>query len=143
MNKIVLLMCGKNKSLKRAKAKDMYISERFHKSLEYALKLTDDNNIYVLSAKYGLLELETEIDYYDKSLYSFSLEDKKQWVENIFNQLKSKTNINEDIYVFLTDDDYSKHLVSLLKNTDLPLKGIDQNLHKDWFINTLSKLEGK
>lgn len=138
MSKIVLLMCGLKKKQTRTTAKDMYTSDRFRKSLEYAFKLTDSRNVYILSAQYGLLELETVIDNYDKSLYSFSHEEKTLWAKKVLNQLKIKTNIENDIYVFLTDDDYNEYLVPLLKNIDLPLKGLGPNQHKEWFIHKLS-----
>jgi len=78
MKTIVLLMCGRNKLSQKAKAKDLYTSPRFQKSLEYAKTLTDYSNIYVLSAKHGLLGLEQEIDCYDKSIYEMPDKEKKR-----------------------------------------------------------------
>lgn len=61
MKKIVLISCVSQKRSHRSKAKDLYISALFKKNLAYARRLNPDA-IYILSAKYGLVDLETEID---------------------------------------------------------------------------------
>lgn len=58
MKKIVLIACSSKKRKEKALVKDIYISALFKYSYEYAQKLNPDN-IFVLSAKYGLLETET------------------------------------------------------------------------------------
>lgn len=67
MKKIVLISCVSKKVSRKAKAKDLYISPLFVGNLRYARSLKPDN-IFVLSAKYGLLELETEVDPYNTTL---------------------------------------------------------------------------
>jgi len=82
METIVLLMCGKNKLPHPAKAEDLYTSPRFIESMNYAKSLTTQNNIYILSAKHGLLTLEQEVAPYDKSVYDMSSQEKKAWTDN-------------------------------------------------------------
>lgn len=60
MKQIVLISCVNQKLPHRAKAKDMYIRTLFKLNLQYAEKLNPDG-VYILSAKYGLLNLEQEI----------------------------------------------------------------------------------
>jgi hypothetical protein len=129
MKTIVLLMCGRNKLCKRAKAKDLYTSPRFQKSIEYAKILTDYSNIYVLSAKHGLLGLEQKIAPYNISIYEMSLQEKKAWADMVIKSLSNISNLKEDKYIFLTDDDYNKELLPFLSNIELPLKNIPQEEH--------------
>jgi len=138
MKTIVLLMCGKNKLSHKAKAKDLYTSPRFQKSIEYAKTLTDYSNIYVLSAKHGLLGLEQEIDPYDKSIYEMSVQEKKAWASMVIKSLSNISNLKKDKYIFLTDDDYSEYLLPFLVYYELPLKGILQDEHINFFNKLLS-----
>jgi hypothetical protein len=141
MKSIVLLMCGKNKLSHKAKAKDLYTSPRFQKSIEYAKTITDYSNIYVLSAKHGLLGLEQEIDPYDKSIYEMSVQEKKAWADMVIKSLSNISNLKEDKYIFLTDDEYCEFLLSYISNVELPLKGIMQDEHINFFNNKLLSLE--
>jgi len=141
MKPIVLLMCGKNKLSQKAKAKDLYTSPRFQKSIEYAKTITDYSNIYVLSAEHGLLGLEQEIDPYDKSIYEMSVQEKKAWADMVIKSLSNISNPKEDKYIFLTDDDYNEFLLPYISNFELPLKGIMQDEHINFFNNKLLSLE--
>jgi len=138
---IVLLMCGKNKLSHKAKAENLYTSPRFQKSIEYAKTLTDYSHIFVLSAEYKLLNLEEEIYPYDKSIYDMSKEEKLKWADNVIHLLNSVSNTHEDKYIFLTNDDYSKCLLSYLVNYELPLIGIPEEQHINYFNEKLSYIE--
>lgn len=65
--KIALISCVKQKADKPQKARNLYISSLFVKSLEYAEKINVDK-IYVLSAKYGLVPIDKVIEPYEKTL---------------------------------------------------------------------------
>ena len=67
---IVLISCVKKKASQPRPARELYISDLFRKSLKYAQSLSPDA-IYILSAKYGLLSLDTVIEPYDVTLKSF------------------------------------------------------------------------
>lgn len=140
MKSIVMLMCGKNKLPHKAKAKDLYTSPRFQKSIEYAKTITAYSCIYILSAKYGLVELEQELAPYDKSLYEMSAQEKKEWAVEVVKSLLSISDPNTDKYFFLTDDTYNEYLLPLLSNYELPLKGIPQEEHITFYNNQLSDL---
>jgi hypothetical protein len=71
MKKIVLISCVSQKRTQRSKAKDLYVSVLFKKNLAYARRL-NPYAIYILSAKYCLLDLETEIDPYNLTLNTMS-----------------------------------------------------------------------
>ena len=67
MSKIVLISCSSMKSENKCKAQDMYISPLFKLSLQYALSICADK-IFILSAKYHLLELDDVIEPYNVTL---------------------------------------------------------------------------
>jgi tetratricopeptide (TPR) repeat protein len=138
---IVLLMCGKKKLPNKAKVKELYTSLRFQKSIEYAKTLTVYSHIFVLSAEHYLLDLEKEINPYDKSIYEMTEREEIEWAENVIHLLNSVSNTDEDKYIFLTDDDYSKCLLTNLSNYELPLIGLPEEKHLSYFSEKLSSKE--
>ena len=57
---IVFLSCVSKKRNYPCEAQDLYTSDLFKKSLQYA-KTLNPSKIYILSAKYGVLELTDRI----------------------------------------------------------------------------------
>ncbi|MCL1947629.1 MAG: hypothetical protein FWF51_10865 [Chitinivibrionia bacterium] len=119
MGRIALISCAKQKcNLPRTKAKNMYASPLFKKSLEYVKNKLKPNKTFILSAKYGLLELEQEIDIYDETLKDKSKKEKREWAEKVFDQIKLKCNIEIDEFIFLAGKIYYKNLINLLPNRE-------------------------
>ncbi len=123
MARIVLISCAKTKLSQKSKAKDLYVSPLFRYSLQYAKSLSPDM-IFILSAKYGLLDLEKEIKPYDKALNKMSVQKVKKWANNVINQLKAKTNLKKDKFIFLAGEKYMKYLIPEISNCRIPLKGM-------------------
>lgn len=90
---IVFISCGKSKNKDAVIAKELYIGDLFNKSLKYARTLTTDNNIYILSANYGLLSLNDSVMYYEKTLNNFNKQNRKLWAYKVLKQM-NKRNIN-------------------------------------------------
>ena len=130
MKKIVLISCVSQKRAYRAKAKDMNISTLFKKYLAFARRLKPDA-IYILSAKYGLLDLETEIDPYNHSLNTMSAGERRNWSDKVISQLKQVANLQEDHFIFLAGINYRKYLLPHLRSYEIPLEGmrIGEQLH--------------
>jgi len=63
MKRVVLISCVKQKQPGKARARDLYSSPLFRKHLAYAELLAPDA-IYILSARYGLVPLDAEIEPY-------------------------------------------------------------------------------
>jgi hypothetical protein len=82
MKKIVLIACASKKAPGKAKAEALYISPLFVSNLRYAKRLKPDS-IFILSAKYGLVELEREIEPYDVTLNDMSSVQIKAWAGNV------------------------------------------------------------
>ena len=90
MPKIVLISCASKKSNKKEKAKELYTSPFFKYNLKYAKSLSP-NKIFILSAKYGLLDLEQKIEPYEKTLNKLPKKQLEHWSKKVINQLKTKT----------------------------------------------------
>lgn len=96
----VFLSCVSEKEDHRCKAKDMYISTLFKKSLQVAQKMHPDK-IYILSAKHYLLGLNDVIDPYNMTLNDMNVEERQKWTEKVIKLMKDKhINFSEKTYFF-------------------------------------------
>ncbi len=123
MSKIVLISCVSKKLPYKAKAKELYISILFKYNLKYAKSLNPDK-IFVLSAKYGLVDLEREIEPYDKTLSKMSSKEIKKWADCVVGQIKREADPEEDEFIFLAGEKYRKYLLPHILNYQIPLEGL-------------------
>ncbi len=123
MRKIVLVSCVKRKQKFSAKAKDLYTSTLFQSNLQYAYRLKPDA-IYILSAKYGLVDLDQVIAPYDMTLNTMSESEKKTWARRVLDSLRQKANLEEDLFILLAGNNYRKYLIPELKHYEIPLEGL-------------------
>ena len=123
MNRIVLISCVSKKLNHKAKAKYLYTSPLFKFNLKYAYSFNPDK-IFILSAKYGLVDLDEEIEPYDLTLNKISLKEIKLWAEKVIEKLKKSSNLQEDKFVFLAGERYRKYLIPQINNYEIPLKGL-------------------
>jgi len=123
MAKIVLISCVSKKLNKKSKAKELYQSTLFHYNLNYAKSLNPDK-IFILSAKYGLLDLEQEIEPYDKTLNNMSSKETKEWADKVLVQLKKSADLNKEEFIFLAGNNYRKFLTPYIRNYKIPMKGL-------------------
>ena len=123
MRKIILISCVSKKRSYRSKARDLYISRLFAKNLHYALKQQPDE-IFILSAKYGLVSLDEEIEPYDLTLNTMSAKEVKEWSERVLRDLASRADLQQDQFTFLAGAKYRKYLVEHLSHVEIPLEGL-------------------
>jgi len=123
MTKIVLISCVSKKLPYKAKARDLYISPLFKMNLEFAKSLNPDK-IFILSAKYGLIDLDKEIDPYNKTLNAMHSIEKKEWANNILCDLRKFVDLDKDEFIFLAGENYRKYIIPYLKDYKIPLKGL-------------------
>ena len=130
MEKIVLISCVSKKKPHTAKAEDLYISPLFRLNLQYAKSLKPDS-IFILSAKYGLLELDQEITPYDVTLNDMPSAQVKAWAEKVIEQLRKQADLQHDQFIFLAGERYRKYLTPHLAFYVIPLQGltIGKQLH--------------
>jgi hypothetical protein len=123
MRIIVLISCVSKKQPHKSKAKDLYISPLFRKNLAYARKLKPDA-IYILSAKYGLLDLETETEPYDLTLNNMPVAEIKIWAGKVIKQLSEQANLQQDRFIFLAGIKYRKYLTPHISSYEVPMEGM-------------------
>jgi len=123
MKTIVLISCVKSKLDVPARAADLYISTFFRFNMAYAQQLQPDA-IYILSAKYSLLELDQVIKPYEKTLNHMGEHAKKAWALQVLETLGHKVNLNADRFIFLAGVNYRKYLVPHLTHVEIPLAGL-------------------
>jgi len=123
MKKIVLISCASKKLAFKSKAEDLYISTLFRLSFTYAKKLKPDK-IFILSAKYGLLNLNDEIATYNETLNDKSTSDVKIWTEKVVIELEKLTNLENDQFIFFAGKKYREYILPHVKNYEIPLKGL-------------------
>lgn len=121
--RIVLISCVSQKLPHRAKAKDLYVSTFFKLNVKYANSLSPDE-IYILSAKYGLLALENKIEPYEQTLNNMRTDEIKEWANRVLQQLKLVASLEETEFIFLAGDKYRKYLLPHIKNATVPLEGL-------------------
>jgi hypothetical protein len=65
---IAIVACGSKKLDRPASARCLYTGPYFRACLAYALKLAKAKDVFIISAKYGLVGLNDVIEPYDKKL---------------------------------------------------------------------------
>ena len=123
MKKIVLISCVKSKRKYPAKAKGLYTSTLFQSNLQYAYQIKPDA-IYILSAKYGLLDLDQIIAPYEMTLNTMTEAEKKGWSRRVLDVLQKKADLKSDLFVILAGMNYRKYLLPELTHYEIPLEGL-------------------
>jgi hypothetical protein len=123
MKKIILISCVSKKRSYKSKARDLYISPLFKKNLKYALKLQPDQ-VFILSAKYGLVSLDEEIEPYDVTLNTMSAKEIKDWSAAVLRDLAGQTDLQQDQFIFLAGPKYRKYLVEHFTHFEIPFEGL-------------------
>jgi hypothetical protein len=132
MAKIVLIACANKKINQKAKAKEVYVSPLFKLNLAYAQSINPDR-IFILSAKYGLLSLEQEIEPYNESLNRKPKEQLKKWADKVLEQMKNvNINLNNDKIIFLAGQNYRKYLLSSITDHNSPMQGLGIGKQLKW-----------
>ena len=132
-----LISCTKSKKNYPCKASEMYsASDLFRKAYAYAVKNYDF--VAILSAKYGLLFPEDEIEPYDLTLNNMKSQQRKEWAEKVFNQMKSRLNLHDfDRIFFHAGEKYRRHLIPKLENIGIsckiPLASLGFGKQKAWY----------
>jgi hypothetical protein len=123
MSKVVLISCVSKKQSIKSKAKDLYISPLFKYNLKFA-KSFNPTKIFILSAKYGLVDLDKEIEPYNQTLNKMSQAEIKDWSKQVLCDLRKEANFEKEEFIFLAGEKYRKYLISEIKNYQIPLKGL-------------------
>ena len=138
MKKIALIGCTSDKLDGPCPAIEIYTKSSYFKSkLKYCEKINVDE-IFILSAKYGFLKPDEIIEYYDETLKGKPKDHKIKWTNKVLNDLKENCDIENDKFVILAGNDYTKYLLEHLNNYYNPVKGLGIGSQHNYF-NTVSK----
>ena len=105
--RIGLVGCGKSKLDHSAPARELYTGPLFRAALRYAEATCD--RVFVLSAKHGLLDLDTVIEPYDLRLKDLSPDELLSWGDAVSSAVMALTGTPTEIIV-LAGRDYSEAL---------------------------------
>lgn len=119
--RIALVACVKEKKTERCEAKQMYVSSAFESWMRYA-DSWGATQVYILSGKYGILELDEAIDPYDFNLNIQSSQKRRLWAKEVIDSLGQKVSLKEDTFLVLSNSVYAEYLVPHLKHYSMPLK---------------------
>jgi len=115
----------------RLPAKNLYKGTLFKAHMRYAKEINKscDQDIYIISALYGLIPQDKLITTYDCTLNNMKKDDRKNWANQVFNEIQENIPKNKEI-VILAGSKYYEFLLPLLEdagyNVKLPeeLKGL-------------------
>lgn len=140
MKKVVLVSCSAGKADKPAPAEELYNSDLFKKQLEYAKKLTNPKDIYIISAKHHLVPLRQEIAPYNLTLKEMPAKEREEWANVVLDQLKKKGyNLGSDKFVFLAGSAYRQYLEPHMEHVEVPFSGLRIGQQKKALLSKLKE----
>jgi len=124
MRRLAFLSCVSMKSNRACEAKDMYISPLFKYSYKFA-QMMGVSGIYILSAKYGVIEDNEIITPYDLTLNNMSKNERISWSENVNLKLEDIIK-NDDKILLLAGSKYIEFLKFNVPSSNIynPLKNM-------------------
>lgn len=133
-SEIAILSCTKTKQDYECAAIEMYSkSQLFNKLVAYCSQHYDD--IYILSAQYGLLKKDTIIKPYDLSLYDMSKQNRIDWSDEVYQSITTTLSVNDYLY-FFCGDIYRRYIIPRLITDgyviDCPLKNMGIGKQLEW-----------
>lgn len=128
---IVLLSCVKSKRAQRCRAGDMYTSALFRKTLAYAESLKPAR-IFIISAKYGLLDPEDLVEPYELTLNRMKAAERAAWAKGVLVALRRNCDLDADRFVFLAGERYRENLLPHIKDAIVPMEGLKFGKQLQW-----------
>jgi len=139
MATIALISCVSKKCQYKTTAQNMYISPLFVRSLKYVNDILKPNKTFILSAKYGLLEIDKEIEPYNETLNDKNQKEKLTWANNVMNQLRKECNVNNDKFIFLAGKAYYEKLIEHLSNYEILMQNLPIGKRLQWLKENLNE----
>jgi hypothetical protein len=134
-----LVSCVGEKSTTPTKAKDLYISDWFRKARRFVE--SNDSPWFILSAEYGLVEPETVIAPYEKTLNRMGVAERRAWAGGAMRDMDQRLPIC-DVIVVLAGVRYREFLMDYLsrraKHVRVPMEGLRIGEQLSW-LNSHTK----
>lgn len=136
MQTIYLIACCKTKGATAMPARDLYQSDLFVKSKEFAERA--GSAWYVLSARYGLVHPDTVIEPYDTTLADFLPRERREWARRVIAQLDAAVPPGV-LTIFLAGRLYREGLLEWAgRRFFVPMAGLSLGEQKRWLIRKLA-----
>lgn len=87
--------------------------------MAYAKRMQPDA-IFIISAKYGLLDLDEEIEPYDVTLNGMTAREIRIWAGKVLDELRERVDLHNDHFIFLAGHNYRKHLIQHMVSYEIP-----------------------
>lgn len=116
---LIIIPCGAKKAKTSALAWRLYQGPYFKACLRWALSVEVPSNVWILSAKYGLIRLDEAIEPYDLRMG----EPGSVTIEHIKDQIDDGMLLSEKV-IGLGGRAYTAVIKAIWPNADLPLRGI-------------------
>ena len=126
LKSVYLISCTKSKQSYTCMVEEMYKpSTQFRAALTYALNRVDNKleQIFILSAKYGLLSLTDIIDTYNETLIGKPSSYCMQWGKRVFDSINERFDVENIHFVFLAGKAYVQPLARYMRYYETPLNG--------------------
>lgn len=137
MGRVVLISCVKRKRSIQCAARDLYTSDWFKKAFAFAQTLSPDK-VYILSAKYHLVDLDLIISPYELTLNKMDSIQIQSWSATVLQQLKKVTDLANDHFILLAGEKYRKQIIEQMVNYEIPMKGLQQGKQLKWLKERLT-----
>lgn len=112
----------------------MYTGDLFRKTRKY-VETTHDGWM-ILSALYGAISPEMEIEPYEKTLNGQPKQDIVEWSQSVCDVISKEYATDTVIYIY-AGNAYRKYLIEMLDSlgyrTEVPLQGLGIGQQKAWF----------
>jgi hypothetical protein len=123
MKRIVLISCAAKEINSSVKAKNIYITEAFKKSLEHAYLLKPDR-IFFLTLSQGLIDVNEELLSSTETLDEKDDDEIFTWANMVLEKLALETDLQSDEFIFLAGHNYRKYLIPHIKNYKISFAGL-------------------
>jgi len=137
-NACYLVSCVGQKLESAAKAKDLYVSDWFTKARRYVERACSP--WFILSAEYGLVDPESTISPYEKTLNTMGIAARREWAKRVVAQMKLELPSCYEIVVF-AGARYREFLMDYLKGrarrVRVPLEGLRIGEQLSWLTTHL------
>lgn len=135
--RIGLISCVSKKDTAPQPAQALYTSDLFKKSLAFARLHCDV--VYILSAKYGLLEQTEVIAPYEQTLKKMSREARRRWAGRVMRQLGQRITVDDEV-LLLCGMAYREFLEEWLPNKICcPIRGLGIGQQLAFYKHALRK----
>jgi hypothetical protein len=138
MSTLAIVSCGKSKLSRAAPARDLYTGPSFKDALGYATAPGRFDEVLILSARHGLLELDRVIKPYDTKLLDLDVGDRAELVTRVYRTLfgrlpSSVTILAGAPYVELLGEARERLVPPLRPVFETPLAHMGTGARRAWF----------